>query len=211
MNLPLATCHFESADSWLGHEHFSTRASRGFTVIELLVTMAIFSVLTGVVLARYRDYTTNASFTNASEDIILALRQAQVYGAGGKQNDAACAGGKYMCHYGVSFVEGDSFFTMFVDRNDNMVFDAGDTVLEKAYFESPITIADVSCDGSFCTSNNLGIVFIRPYTDAWINASPYNGIGVTPSFYFGTITITNGEKSSMVTISRAGQISIEQI
>lgn len=183
---------------------------RGFTVIELLVTMAIFSVLTGVTLAQYRDYTTNASFANASENIVLALRQAQVYGAGGKQNTADCEGNKYMCHYGVSFIEGNNFFTMFVDSNSNMIFDAEDTPLEKVMFENPVYISTLYCSGTCSSFYGMNIVFIRPYTDAWIRDSSYDGVGFRTSYDAGMIQITDGEeKYSTITISRAGQISIE--
>ncbi len=220
MKFPLSTFHFPPAIArllpcgavrqWRAGP-LSTRASRGFTVIELLVTMAIFSVLSGVVLANYRDYTTGAYFANASENIVLALRQAQVYGAGGKLNTASCIGGLYMCHYGVSFVKGSDHFTMFVDSNDDQIFSPVDTVLETVVFESPIEIGDLFCGVWACNpANGLNIVFIRPYTDAWIADIPANLIIGSSSYDYGSVTITDGQsKYSTLIISRAGQISIQ--
>ena len=53
-------------------------STRGFTVIELLVTFSIYVIISTVVIANYREYSTNAVSANAPEDIVLALRQAQV-------------------------------------------------------------------------------------------------------------------------------------
>lgn len=186
---------------------------RGFTLLELLITMAISIIMTGVVVANYRDYTTNAYFANASEDIVLALRQAQVYGAGGKANTVICTGGETLseCRYGVHFSTASGYsdgLILFVDIDNDKIFDfdTGEQI-ETVKWKSPIVITNLMCGASDC-SGGLDITFRRPNPDAWITET--NNIGV--SYSTAKITISNGEtlpRETAVIISNAGQISIQ--
>ena len=186
---------------------------RGFTLLELLITMAISIIMTGVVVANYRDYTTNAYFANASEDIVLALRQAQVYGAGGKANTVICTGGETLseCRYGVHFSTASGYsdgLILFVDIDNDKIFVEGEQI-ETVKWKSPIKITGLSCGGTAC-AGGLDITFRRPNPDALITET--NNIGV--SYSTAKITISNGEtlpRKTAVIISNAGQISLQKI
>lgn len=181
---------------------------RGFTLIELLVTLGIFTVMTGVVLANYRTYDTNALFANASEDIVLALRQAQVYGVGVRGES-----GSFTTSYGVFFdLTTPGQILLFADIDppgapDGKYTAGRDKIIETVAWQSPISITDLSCDGIGC-SGGLSVTFTRPRADA----SLYDG---TPTAHStASVTISNGSvgaglKYSTITISSAGQISLQ--
>lgn len=173
----------------------------GFTLVELLVTMGIFLVMTAAVLANYKSYGNNAYFANASEDIVLALRQAQVYGVGSKGE-----GGSFNSAYGVYFVANSNQIIIFRDSvTVNNKYDAGEEI-ETITWKSPISITEITCGVLACTAP-ISVTFKRPSPDAII----LDG-SATAARNFATITISNGltpAKTSTVTINNAGQISLK--
>lgn len=173
----------------------------GFTLVELLVTLGIFAVITGAVLANYRGYNTNALFANASEDIVLALRQAQVYGVGVKGT-----GTSFTTPYGVYFeTTNPNQIKIFADADSNGIYSAGDNDIE--IIKWPSTIGIATSNGLLCDSTsvvtNLSVTFTRPNPDATI----YTATG--PCATDGKIAITNGIKNALVTITSTGQISLQ--
>lgn len=188
--------------------------AKGFTLIELLVSITIFTVMTGIVLAKYNTYNTNAPFANASEDIVLALRQAQVYGAGVKGNTVGCGlGNTFDCSYGVYFSTATAEkngLTIFVDTNNDRIFTPGtDSVVDRIRWINSISISSLSCPGSVGACNSvISATFRRPNPDAFIAdtiPSP------SASYDLASITIANAYsgKTAIVTISKAGQISLQ--
>ena len=101
-------------------------------MLELLVTIAIYIMMISIVLASYRTFNTNAIFVNASEDIILALRQAQVYGVGTKTSSVVCG---FACPYGVHIDMSDANgLTIFVDLDSDKVYTSGfDAIVKKSH------------------------------------------------------------------------------
>ncbi len=188
------------------------RATRGgFTLIELLVVVSIYAIISGVVISNYRDYTANAVSLNAPEDIVLALRQAQVYGASGRGNSVSCgvAMSLFDCQYGVSFTAKAGFekgFTIFADVNGDNIYNAGDIEVETVTWKDASVITQVECLPNIggCSSGVLNVTFKRPSPDAIIGGG----------YEKGRITVWNGvtgtgSKTRVVTISKAGQISIQ--
>lgn len=189
----------------------------GFTIIELLITMGIFSILTSVVLANYFTFGANSEFVNATEDVVLALRQSQVYGAGTKKSATACGASSFECAYGVHFVANTPHgFTSFVDINNNGNYDAGEGV-ETIVWNDAISITGIKCSlitsdcvGDITNGATMDITFKRPSPDARIfdravNTPPFGG------YKNGWITLSdaNTGKTSTIVISLAGQISIQ--
>ncbi len=185
------------------------KTTLGFTMVELLVVLGIFSVMTGVVLGKYRTYNTNALFANASEDIVLALRQAQVYGVGVKGSS-----GNFDVPYGVYFntdATNKNGLKFFADLNNNKLFDAtedtGLTILAVKWANS-ISITSLLCDGFACgTTNGATVTFKRPNPDAFIaNTTPQP---TSKGLLTITLADSNTTKTATLKISSAGQISLQ--
>lgn len=53
--------------------------NRGVTLVEMLVVIAIFGIVASILLFNYKDFNTNVSVRNLSQDVGLTIRKAQLY------------------------------------------------------------------------------------------------------------------------------------
>ncbi|NTV44545.1 MAG: prepilin-type N-terminal cleavage/methylation domain-containing protein [Candidatus Yonathbacteria bacterium] len=65
--------------------------SQGFTLIELMVVVGIFAMMTGLVLANYPRFNTQIVLENTAHEVALELRQAQSFGMGVRESSAQSA------------------------------------------------------------------------------------------------------------------------
>lgn len=93
---------------------------KGFTLVELLVTISIFVILTGVVLFNQSKFNSTILLTNLAYDTALTIRQAQTYGINIKEFNAG-SGGLFV-PYGVHFdrTENKSFI-LFADTEFDLL------------------------------------------------------------------------------------------
>lgn len=169
----------------------------GFTLVELIVTMGIFLLITSVVLAQYRSFGVNAEFRNAVEGVVLSIREAQVYGAGGKTAGVIQCGNPpslFTCSYGVQFQNLGTSYFVFVDVNEDGTLTSSEEI-QTHKLPTGITTTGIT------PASPLSIVFKRPFPDALINNNP--------SITSASVTLTKGGKSSVISITSAGQVSIQ--
>ncbi|MHB1118012.1 MAG: pilus assembly FimT family protein [Minisyncoccota bacterium] len=190
--------------------------SRGFTMVELLVTAGIFIMLTSVVLAKYRTFNTHATFVNSVENLVFSLRQAQVYGSSTKGNKDASGnfvtcgtGTAFECAYGVHISPSDPSYAykIFVDVNDDKIYNVGDIDIETVARDNSISYGFLGCGagGTPCAGDFMDVTFKRPSPDAYIVDSlgaPYD---------LGSVTISSSitQDVATITITSAGQLSIQ--
>lgn len=117
----------------------------GFTLVELLVTLSIFAITTGIVMSSQGKFDNSVLLTNTAYDIAITLRQAQTYGVNVKESVT----GKFNS-YGVSFNVGSN--------GDNKRFDFFEDLSGPTY---PYT---GRLDGNFvCTTDGTDLECIDSY------------------------------------------------
>lgn len=97
--------------------------NRGVTLIELMVVISIFLILTGLVLYNSRQFDSSVSLQNLADDIALSVRKAQIYAVGVRGVNTDFSKG-----YGIHFTIDDDFssykgnyksFIIFADMHNN--------------------------------------------------------------------------------------------
>ena len=80
---------------------FRSGVQKGFTLIEMMVVLAIFLLISGITLANYPAFNSRVSISTLANGIAVSIREAQVYGVSVK-NATTSALGLYPS-YGVYF------------------------------------------------------------------------------------------------------------
>lgn len=178
--------------------------SRGFTLVELLVTLSLFVVLTTVVLFSNSQFNGSILLTNLAYDVALTVRQAQTYGVNVREDTVENVGDKKFQHaYGVHFeiAENKKFF-IFSDNDGDGIYDSGESKINSYNIKRGNYIKAISCVGDTLCGSILDITFLRPNPDAKIN----NNDNITQA----TITVTSADDGSerRIVVNSTGQISV---
>ncbi len=197
------------------------RTDLGFSLVELLVVLAIFLIITSVVLFNQDKSSSDISLSNVTYEIALKIRQTQTYGllVKGTANDYDNA---YGVNFYVDIADGNKTkFRVFADNtlgaaDELLVYDAADTVLSEHSLTEGNVISDVCTYPSigdlanrkcFSTSaiNVADISFQRPESAAIISdpssASQKGEIDIT-------VKSALGDKTRTIKVFGSGQISV---
>lgn len=203
--------------------------SKGFSLVEFIVVLVIFSIMSSVSLFNYNSYSKSIRETNVAQDIALTIRQAQIYGlsATGRTVGGGNAGPEDILNIpnitqdrsiiGVRIDIDNDSLTLYEDINRNFVFDEGgnypDRVIDIRTIRAAgidILAVDLCDDAPNCANDENGgvvdVAFMRPYPDAYIS---YDGDG-SDRYNFGSILISgNDEFDKYIEISSIGNISVK--
>lgn len=209
---------------------FSTNSNGGLTLVELMVVISIFMIITGVTIFNYGSFRSNVSLQNLTDDIALSIRKAQGYAIG-----ARGVGNNFSNSYGIHFsinsntsgnsLDGNNkaflmFFTLSDKDYDNSLTGAcGDGThecMELFNITSTDIVKEIYVDDVKQTTpeSSIDIVFIRPDPRAYFcyKSSPTSSCESNVSKI--SIKISNGqfaekEKTRIISVQNTGQISIQ--
>jgi len=208
----------------------NTKYTSGYTFIELIIVIAIFSIISSVVLFNSGSFSSNISLQNTTADIALQIKEAQSDAISGRLNDAINLFGDkyYRPTYGIVFQKNNTEFTKFVDLpvSQNWVFDKLSSNCDSS---SPECLKIVKINGfdyisdirvgnvgdspsdyiSIDDSDVLNVSFQRPFPDAIIAVEDN---GVIAIYNIAEIILTSTKSGNRkIIINAAGSIAIEQV
>lgn len=124
-------------------------AKAGFTMVEMLVVLAIFGILTAVIIFNHGSFNSNIVLTNMAYEVALEIRQAQVYSLGVRSGsiDGESNREDFDINFGVWFnledIQPRDKFMFYAD-----VDDAGDRIAKCQNGDEP---GNPSCTVNTCT------------------------------------------------------------
>lgn len=200
------------------------RPLAGFTLVELLISLSIFAVITGVVLANFRVGAQGDELRISAQIVASAIRRSQTAALGGQlapvcsggiddkkiclHGDADCTGGSCINviprGYGIRFdTDGiaNRRMTVFIDGNGNHLFDAGEQVNSESVSSGPSVVIDGVTPSA---GNALDLVFVPPKPTAYLNGL------ITDSIATIIMRHTHTNATRNVTVNRVtGQVSAD--
>lgn len=191
---------------------FSYKKNKGFSLVELVVSVAIFTIITSLILAKHSDFSSKLILENLAYDIALSIRKAQVFGLSVREFVGGSS--EFDIGYGVHFDSADNTsYIFFADRDKNKAYDGATEIVETFTLRRGNVISKfcgiLSTGAEKCSDSDitfLDIVFERPNPEAIIKSNlpgnAYDSARITVSSPSGTTWNIN----TVIT----GQISIQE-
>lgn len=205
------------------------KSKKGFTIIELMICVFIFAMMTTLLLAKYGSFNTGVLLTNLAYDVALTIRNAQTYGLNVKS--APLDANNFNYAYGVHFALGTEFI-FFIDTNSNGLYDANlyekitSTTIKRGMGIARLCPSSRVCrslddeDGNGLTidwPDSIDVTYKRPNPEAIIK-STNNNIVTTHTSVQSSIALINNINGSVdnpvntidIVINKNGAISIDK-
>jgi prepilin-type N-terminal cleavage/methylation domain-containing protein len=187
-------------------EKFGTNSQSGFSLIELMVTIAVMTLVTGAIMLKYSSFNGVVILRSQAYELALDIRTAQTYGVNTKGASDAFRGA-----YGIYFDKADpNQYVLFQDQNDNQKYDSGEAIGKTYTIDSRFEISDIcttKSDTQDCSGNQASVSFQRPDFDAKISsdksATGNSQLDITVS------VVGNSSLYRVVRVYSSGQISVK--
>lgn len=184
------------------------KRKNALTTVELVVTVSILILVSGVIFGNYSGFRENVSIKRTAQEIALAIREAQVYGLSVKEY---LPGSNTFPGYGVHFaLSASDNFIVFADVSNLNYYDpgsgcgSGSTECVENYKITTGGKITALCGGIDCSLSDLNVIFLRP--NPFVILKTESGT----SYSDVSIKITSpGGKIKTIRVLSTGQISVE--
>lgn len=205
---------------------------RGFSLVELIVVLAIIVVITTITLVGHTNFNKTLLLTNTAYTVALSAREAQSYGLSSRRFSTSSNAG-----YGVHFTGSSNTYKLFSDilntatkpswcatgtpgapdakpgncRYDSTTEDVRTYTLNRGYTITDVCGTDTSLTKR-CTStgylSSVSVVFMRPNTETVITGVTSGGSTIRLSCATIRIRAPGSTNEKCVLVSSVGQISV---
>ena len=114
---------------------------RGFTLVELLVTLAVAAILLTVAVPSFRDFVKTNRLRSVANDFITAVNMARNAAISRGQNATLCASSNQSTCNSTDWADG---WLVWVDANGNGTLDSEEQVVTQSSLGNGITLASTS-------------------------------------------------------------------
>lgn len=187
---------------------------KGFSLVEMVVVLAIFSIITGVVIANIPKLRNKTSIDLVAQSMALHIRGAQVYGIGTRQINRSGVG-ETPKSFGIHFDHSKpKQFLLFADTTANKEYDgnfdcAGQNNDEcvEIYNLKNISLESILDDEKSLINEPIDIVYTRPSSEA--NFCKSGNCGNSYSHIAIELVNIDGD-SRLIEVWRNGQIAVKK-
>ncbi len=214
---------FERLSNCLGNK-ISGKINFGFTIVELIVVVGIFSLIMAVALWNQKELSNNILITNLSYEIALAVRETQSYGIGVRTNVANPTSADFRKPFGFHVdLDNPKRWVLFQDKDEDSEFDVGEIYAIYTFqnqngneitalcLNHPVSVPcrrDPALGSSFIT---LNILFKRPNPEAFFKGDKGLGSGETafPGPAYIVVNTPGRNNCRAIIVETTGQIRVE--
>ncbi len=193
------------------------KRQKGFTLIEMVTVLAIFGMISSVVLFNYGKFRSDTVLVNMAYEVALSIREAQIYGVGSRSAKSG-ATTDFSTPYGIFLENGLTQYVLFGDidtsgpggKSDQKFTGPCDQVNNDKCVTTytmqrgiKISSLKIKTGSNTCSLdlNDLSIVFERPNPEPLANADR--------NYYSSVIELSSSEDiKRYVEVYSNGQIAV---
>ena len=194
------------------YRHQAVLTQAGFGLVELLISISIMVIVSGVVLVQQSAFNSAILLRSQSYEVALDIREVQLNAVSAVTSDGSTAGFRNVL--GVHFDDttgSNQQYTIFRDSNNDSYFDSGEAFGEQGIMDPRFEIRDIRGIGG---DNQVSVVFERPNFDARFFIA--DGLGVVTEVGASSIEIDVARVECVlascirtVEVTATGQISVQ--
>ncbi len=192
---------------------------RGFTLVELLISISIIGIVTAIVLVKYTSFDSTVLLKSLAYEIALTLREAQIKSVSVLRTGSDA--NTFLYPFGVTFTPGEKAYTVFRfasptagpsydigGSGPDLAEDVSTTNIERSMRISEVCYVTGGAD--VCDLERLDISFRRPEFSAMFYGVDGGGFVSTTTVTGAKIIVdsTTGGERFVVTVTKFGQISV---
>jgi len=184
----------------------SLQSKRGFTVIEMLIVLAIMTIITGVIFLDYGSTRGTLRLDSVMQEILLDIREAQVYGTA--VVEAPSGSDPFNYAYGIHFTTnalGNDEYIKFIDINSDGEYDPIVELTKVVELSSNFKISNICSPAGSCSGVSASITFKRPNPDARIIVDSIDN----HSIVVVKISDGSGALTKSIIVEKSGQMYIQ--
>lgn len=185
-----------------------TTSQKGFTMVEMIVVLGIFALVSGTVLFNYSKFRSDTLLVNTAYEVALSIREAQIYGVSVRSQGSSSFSNAYGIYIPSSLVSSNEYL-LFNDTDPDKVF-TGISCSSSAECVSSYKLGGNVTFGNVVNVTNcspitggLSILFKRPNPEPIINNDSTNISQVQ-------ITLLSEQQDSRryIRVTNNGQVSV---
>lgn len=155
--------------------------TRGFSLVELMVVIVIFTIITGAILFNAPSFRDRTSLQLVAQDMAITIRQAQVYGAATRQ--VIVGGVSEFPSHGVYFPaeiidqnheEYNSFYIFADLDNDGIYNSVSDQIVSNYTLAGGVNVKEINLDRNPVGNGDVFIAYERAESGAKICFVDFN-------------------------------------
>ncbi len=183
-------------------------SAAGFTLVELMVSIAIVLIVAGIILVRYQSFNSSVILKNLAYEVAISVREAQVLSVS-VLGDSGDFSGVYGLYF--NFDTNPNSYILFRDLDGDEVYDTNET-FETFRINTQFQLdSDYEYVSSGSTQTGSGgevtMTFERPDFDARFDIDN-DGIDTNISALTIIVEPLDQSASRRITITNTGQISV---
>ena len=170
----------------------------GFTLIELIIVMAIMGIMFAVTVPQYSKYRDSKALSLGEEQVVNDIRMVQNYAYSILKNDGSFPVGGY----GINFSKNSNEYIIFADGDGNMEYNGASEIFEKVELPRDVKIISLKVNSTEEVDGAVDLVFTPPYGKVFIDKNNK----IAGSFINLEIVISNGSGSKTIETSSSRMI-----
>ena len=173
-------------------------STEGFTLIELIIVMAIMGIMFAVTVPQYSKIRDSKALSLGEEQVVNDIRMVQNYAYSIlKSDDSFPVGG-----YGINFSNNSSEYIIFADKDGDMEYDGVSEIFERIKLPRDVEIVSLKVDSTEEVDGVVDLVFTPPYGKVFIDKNNK----ITGNFIDLEIVISNDSGSKTINTSSSRMI-----